>query len=354
MPFEKVEFKFPDEIAKEQKTDDIEIKPSDVLLDVDPKPGPKAKAEPKAEPPPKQAEADFEIEVVDDTPPQDRNRKPSPPPDEVSDDELADYSDKVKKRIQHFSKGYHDQRRAAEAAMREKEEALKYAQKLIDENNELKEKVQKNQETAIQQAKVRYAAELARAKKEFQAAFDAGESEKLATAQEKIAQATVKLDKIANFKPAPLQKTKTAVQLVSEPESQPAPAVAVDPKAEAWQKSNSWFGSDDEMTSLALGLHQKLVREGVDTRSDEYYDRINRRMRELFPDRFEDVEDSAVNEPPPAPKPRQMSPVAPASRSVAPKKITLTSTQVALAKKLGVPLEEYAKQVAIEMRKQNG
>lgn len=339
MPFEKVEFKFPDEIESDKKTETIDIKPSEVLLDVNSKPEPKAKPEPKT------VEDKIEIEVVDDTPPQDRNRQPSPPPEEWSDDELAQNSEKVQKRIKHLTKGYHDQRRAAEAAMREKEEALRYAQKLVDENSALKERATKNQEAAVAQAKVRFTAELLQAKKDYQAAFDAGESEKLANAQEKIAEAKIKLDKIANYKP-PLQKPKTEVK----PQPQPAPEVVSDPKAEAWQKANSWFGEDDEMTSLALGLHQKLVREGVDTRSDDYYDRINRRMRELFPDRFEDGEDES----PPAPKPRQSSPVAPASRSVAPKKITLTSTQVALAKKLGVPLEEYAKQVAIEMRKQNG
>jgi hypothetical protein len=206
----------------------------------------------------------------------------------------------------------------------------------------------------VQQAKVRVTAELEKAKKEFKEAYDSGEAEKLTAAQEAIADAKIKLDKLANYKPpktAPLQTPKTDVKQ----ETQSAPAVAPDPKAEAWQRANTWFGQDDEMTSLALGLHQKLVREGVDTRSDDYYQRIDTRMRQLFPDKFEDSNLDDEEDEKPAPKPRQKSnPVAPASRSVAPKKITLTSTQVALAKKLGVPLEEYAKQVALELRKQNG
>ena len=342
MPFEKVEFKFPDEV--EENKDDLKVAPAESMtaLDADKpaeKPAPKAEKEPE-----------LEIEVVDDTPPKDRNRKPSTPPDEVTDDELAEYSEKVKKRIQHFSKGYHDQRRAAESAMREKEEAIKYAQKLIEENNALKQRADKTQEMVVQQAKVRVAAELEKAKKEFKEAYDSGEAEKLTAAQEAIAEAKIKLDKLANFKPAktaPLQTEKTDVKQETS-----APAVAPDLKAEAWQRANTWFGQDDEMTSLALGLHQKLVREGVDTRSDEYYKRIDTRMRQLFPDKFEDFDEEEDDKP--APKPRQKSPVAPASRSVAPKKITLTQTQVALAKKLGVPLEEYAKQVALELRKQNG
>jgi hypothetical protein len=336
MPFEKVEFKFPDEIAKQQRGDNIEIMPSEVLLNVNPGPTTKSKAE-----------TDIEVEVVDDTPPQDRNRKPSPPPDELTDEELDSYPERTKKRFQHFSKGYHDERRRAEAAIKEREEAVRLARKLLEENNQLKESVNKNQEVLIEQAKARLEMELDQAKRAYKSAYESGDSEKVVAAQEALTAAKIKADKVATLKPAPLQKQETLVQ--DEPIAQENSVV--DPKAMEWQKANSWFGEDDEMTSLALGLHQKLVREGVDTRSDEYYDRINRRMRELFPARFEDTEDTS---PLPASKPRQSSPVAPASRSVAPKKITLTSTQAALARKLGVPLEEYARQVAIEMRKQNG
>lgn len=342
MPFEKVEFKFPDEIAKQNRGDDIEITPSKVLLDVNPSPTTKSKAESVLN----KAETDIEVEVVDDTPPQDRNRKPSPPPDELTDDEMDSYSERTKKRFQHFSKGYHDERRRAEAAIKEREEAVRLARKLIEENNQLKESVNKNQEVLIEQAKARLEMELDQAKRAYKSAYESGDSEKLLVAQEALTSAKIKAEKVATLKPSPLHKQETLVK--DEPIAQES--AVVDPKAVEWQKANSWFGEDDEMTSLALGLHQKLVREGLDTRSDEYYDRINRRMRELFPDRFEDEEDEL----PPAPKPRQSSPVAPASRSVAPKKITLTSTQAALARKLGVPLEEYARQVAIEMRKQNG
>jgi len=329
MPFEKVEFEFPDPEAKEKE----ETKAEDV------------KAEEK-----KTVENDVEIEVVDDTPPQDRGRKPAEPPAEVTDEELAEYSDKVRKRIQHFSRGYHDERRRAEAAQREREEAVKFAQNLVEENKKLKSEREKNLNALLEQAKARSAIELEQAKRAYKEAFETADSDKIVEAQEALTAAKIKADKVANFKPPSLQPKETPVKpelTASTPPSEPQP----DPKAVAWQRENKWFGSDDEMTSLALGLHQKLVREGVNPQSDDYYDRINRRMRQLFPERFED---DTGEEPPPAEKPRRANVVAPASRSVAPKKVVLTESQVKLAKRLGLTPEQYARQVAEDMRKQNG
>jgi len=316
MPMEKVEFEFPDP-EKEEKVE--------VSLE---KPEPEVKEE-------------IQVEVVDDTPPSDRNRKPSDPPADVTDDELSDYSEKVRKRIQHFSKGYHDERRKAESAQREREEAVRYAQSLIEENKKLKEAQEKTQAALIEQAKARVTVELQQAERAYKQAYENGDSEQLVNAQKKLIEATNKSERIANLRSAPLQPEKTNVQTQ-------ASAPAVDPKASAWQKANPWFGADDEMTSLALGLHQKLVRDGVDPQSDDYYDRINRRMRQLFPDQFD------LEEEPPAEKPRRASVVAPATRSTAPKKIVLSATAVQLAKRLGLTPEQYAKQVAEEMRKQNG
>lgn len=325
MPFEKVEFEFPDEKQEETKVEDV-------------------KAEEK-----KTVENDVEVEVVDDTPPQDRGRKPAEPPAEVTDDELAEYSDKVRKRIQHFSRGYHDERRRAEAAQRERDEAAKALQKLMEENQKLKFEREKNLNALLEQAKARSVVELEQAKRAYKEAFETADSDKIVEAQEALTAAKIKADKVANFKPASLQPKETPVKEefnAPTPPSEPEP----DPKAVAWQRENKWFGADDEMTSLALGLHQKLVREGIDPRSDDYYDRINRRMRQLFPDRFED---DTEEESTPATKPRR-SVVAPASRSTAPKKVVLTESQVRLAKRLGLTPEQYARQVAEEMRKQNG
>jgi hypothetical protein len=347
MPFQKVEFEFPDPDKPEEKgTVEVEVSSAENVLDVEPKEKPKAEPAPAPEPEAKAAE--VEIEVVDDTPPKDRGRKPTEPPSEVTDSELEEYSEKVQKRIKQFSKGYHDERRRAESAQREREEAIRLAQKLIEENKRLQEAQTKSHAALLEQAKARTAAELEQAKRAYKEAYESGDADKVVAAQEALTTAKIRADKVANFKPAPLQPTETVVK----PESTPAPAPVVDQKAVEWQKANSWFGEDDEMTSFALGLHQKLVKEGVDTRSDEYYERINRRMREVFPQQFEDDEEVPTK---PAPKPsKKANVVAPATRSTAPKKVVLTQTQVALAKRLGVPLELYAQKVAEQMRNQNG
>ena len=286
-------------------------------------------------------EEEIDIEIVDDTPAKDRGRKASEPPEEVTDEELEQYSDRVKKRIQHFSKGYHDERRAKEQALRERQELEAYAQKLVEENKNLKGNFSKSQEALLEQAKRVADTEFDQAKAKFKEAYESGDSDKVLEAQEELTNAKLKVEKVKNFKPAPLQEEETSVQTNYTPQP------SFDAKAESWRQDNPWFGQDDEMTSFALGLHQKLVKSGVDPRSDEYYESINARMRKVFPENFGEADE-------PETKPvRKSNVVAPATRSVAPKKITLTQTQVALAKRLGVPLTEYAKQVAEEMRKQS-
>jgi len=284
-----------------------------------------------------------EIEVVDDTPEEDRGRKPmSEPPREVTDDELSKYDESVQKRIKHFTKGYHDERRAKEAAEREKEEALRFARSLAEENNKLKGSVNQNQTALIEQAKKVVANELETAKRQYKEAYEAGDSDALVNAQEALTSAKMKAEKVNNFRPAPLQVEKTDVQ----PAYQPQPAAPVDEKLLAWQDQNQWFGSNKRMTAYALGLHEDLVGEGIPAGSEEYYRRINTDMRERFADQF------GADEPADAkPQRTKSNNVAPATRSTAPRKIVLTQTQVNLAKRLGVPLELYARKVAEEMRK---
>ena len=340
MPMQKVEFEFPD---PEKVSKEIEVEPATDVTDITEKPPKLERTPAKAD----DAASDIQIEIKDDTPPKDRNRKPSEPPSEVTDDELGEYSEKVQKRIKHFAKGYHDERRRAEAAQREREEAIRYAQSLQEENNRLKQESTKSQEALMAQAKARTTAELEQAKRAYKDAYESGDSEKVLAAQEALIAAKNRSERVANWKPPPLQKTETPVQ---PPVSAPAPPV--DTKAAAWQQANPWFGSDDEMTALALGLHQKLVREGVDPQSDAYYERINTRMRQVFPEAFDADEADSEPPPPPAEKQRKASVVAPASRSTAPRKIVLTASAVALAKRLGLTPEQYARQVAEDMRKQ--
>ena len=342
MAFQKVEFEFPHETEEKleiEASDAVEIDISgkktaeDFAADEAPASESKSKTDTDDD--------DLEIDVVDDTPKADRNRKPSEPPTDVTDEELEDYSDKVRKRIQHFSKGYHDERRAKEEALRQSQELERVTQQLMEENKKLKGNVNKNQTALLEQAKKNAAIETEGAKRAYKEAYESGDSDAVLEAQEKLTNAKIKSDRLANFKLPALQEIQTPVQTQVE---QTAPAVQVDERAANWQKTNSWFGSDDEMTSLALGLHNKLVKQGVSPQSDEYYETIDSRMRQVFPDNFEEAE----------PKRKKAQVVAPATRSTAPKKVTLTRTQVQIAKRLGLTPEQYAKQVAIDMRKQNG
>ena len=287
-----------------------------------------------------EGEGETQVEIVDDTPEADRGRKPmAEPPADVTDDELSQYSEGVKKRIQHFSKGYHEERRAKEAALREREEALRLAQNLVEENKRLQGSLGQGQQALLEQAKKVVAVELEQAKRKLKEAHEAGDTEAFIAAQEELTAAKIKAERVNNFKPAPLQQEKPVVQPAPEPPQPPAP----DSKALAWQKANPWFGQNRRMTAVAMEVHNELVEGGVDPTSDEYYERINTEVRQTFPDAF------------PSEKPaKKSSVVAPATRSTAPKKIVLTQTQVNLAKRLGVPLELYARQVAEEMRKQNG
>ena len=305
------DFKFPDEVAAEATKDEVEF----------------------------EVEGEAEIEVVDDTPEKDRGRAPmKEAPVEVTDDELAQYSEGVKKRIQHFSKGYHEERRAKETALREREEAVRIAQTLVEENKKLQGSLGQGQQALLEQAKKVVANEVEQAKQKYKQAYESGDSDALVAAQEELTGAKIKFERVNNFKPAVAKPEVPVVQTAPRPE----PQVQVDTKARAWQDANPWFGSDDEMTAVALTVHKKLVEGGVNTTSDEYYEKINSRVRQLFPDAF------------PSEKPKKSSVVAPATRSTAPKKIVLTQSQVSIAKRLGLTNEQYARAVAEEMRKQNG
>lgn len=284
-------------------------------------------------------EGEGDVEIIDDTPDQDKGKEPLPsPPEDVSDDELSKYSESVRTRIQKFSKGYHDERRAKEAAVREKEEALAFAQRLAEENKKLQGSLGQGQQALLEQAKNTVAREVEDAKRKYKEAYEAGDTEGVVAAQEALTAAKIKSDRLANFKPTPLQQEKTEVQTSSRPQEP-----QYDAKSTAWRQANPWFGSNKRMTALALAVHQELVEKGVDTTSDEYYGEINAAMRKTFPDAFPQ-EKSTV---------KKSNVVAPATRSTAPKKIVLTQSQVNIAKRLGLPLEVYARQVAEEMRKEN-
>jgi len=354
MPIQQVEFEFPDP-DKEENLQEVEVpqeEPKAAEIEVEGVEGRETIEKPAEKEKVIQA-GEVEIEVVDDVPPEDRGRKPSPPPEEVTNEELENYSEKVKNRIKHFSKGYHDERRAKEAAEREREALEQYAKKLVDENQQLKSKTDQSHNALIQSARKQVEAELDMAKRQYRQAYESGEPDAVLEAQTMLNAAQIRMERVNGLKPKETAEQQTALQPQQNTvqSQQLAPEPQRDVKAESWRDENPWFGSDDEMTAFALGLHNKLTKEGADPLSDEYYEKINSRMRQVFPDQFDDgIED----EPEVAPKQKPSNVVAPATRSTAPKKIRLTPSQIAIANKLGVPLEIYAKQAAELARKQNG
>jgi len=284
-----------------------------------------------------------EIEVVDDTPEEDRYRTPmKEAPQDPTEEELATYSESVKNRFKHFTKGYHEERRAKESAEREKDEALRLAQAMFEENKKLKGSVNQGQTVLLEQAKKVINSEIEEAKRLYKEAYESGDADKLLDAQEALTTARIRADKVNNFRPAPLQERETPVQIAPQPQQ----AAPVDEKLLAWQDQNQWFGSNKRMTSYALGLHEELVENGIRVGSDEYYRRIDTDIRERFPDQVGAGESVDAK-----PQRTKSNVVSPATRSTAPRKIVLTQTQVNLAKRLGVPLELYARKVAEEMRK---
>lgn len=351
------EFKFPHESGKdvlESKSDlEIEIEPSSATSPFE---KPEKKEEVEAKAPPKKDD-DVEIEVVDDTPKADQGRQPSPPPAEVTDEELDEYSEKVQKRLKHFSKGYHDERREKEKAQREAQEAISYAQRIREENERLKNYGNQSQQAMMEQAEKTLEQQLAAAERDFCESHEAGNTDEFLKAQKKLNKVQGQMDRLAAIKARGVQTPQPVVQERNESSEQQSsftqPRQVVDERADKWREDNTWFGSDEEMTSLALGYHQKLLRQGVDPTSDEYYEKVNSRMREVFPAYFRGLDGDASGDATPpasAQSTREMNVVAPATRTRGPKKVRLTETQVRFAKRMGVPLEEYAKQVAIQER----
>jgi hypothetical protein len=278
----------------------------------------------------------LEIEIEDDTPEEDRNKKPLPKEvaDELYSDELEDYSSKVKKKLLQLKKLAHDERREKESVQREQAEAVALAKRLIEENNKLKSTINSSQKNVIETAKKAVEMEMQQAEREYREAYESGDSEKVLEAQKKLNQMSIKIDKVSNFKPAPLQEEKFEVQ-----PAQPVQRIKTDPSAEAWKKENAWFGEDKLMTGMALALHEQLKEEGVVVSSQEYYRRIDNTMRKRFPERFEDQTEDDEK---PVKATKASTVVAPATRSTQSKRVRLTESQRTLAKKLGLTDEQYA------------
>jgi hypothetical protein len=289
---------------------------------------------------------EVEIEIIDDTPPQDKGRVPlNREVEDPSDEEINSYSKNVQERIKELTHARHDERRRAEAALREKQEYERFAQQLIEENKSLKKSVNVGQEAFISSSKEKAEADLAMARRQYKEAQEAFDTDKIIEAQEKLTEAKMNLERIKNYRATPLQEERNEVQIQPRQTQQVQP----DEKSLRWQAKNQWFGSDgfEEVTSYALGLHQKLVNGGLDPRSDQYYEQIDARVRSKFPEVFGEPEKKSVE------VKRPSSVVAPASRSTGVKKVQLTPTQAALVKRFNLDPKKYYAEVQ-KLENQNG
>ena len=279
-----------------------------------------------------------EIDIEDDTPPEDRGREPMPKEvvEELEADELEEYSEKVKIRLKQMKKVWHDERREKERLQREQTEALAAAQRLLEENRRLKSTLSEGEQTLVGSFKQNAEFELEKAKREYRDAYEAGDADKLIEAQEKLTTAQYRMQQLSNYRPT-LQEKEEEVEIPQQQAAVQQP----DPKTLAWQERNTWWGTDPEMTASALGLHQKLERERGPqfVGSDEYWSAIDTTMRRRFPEYFGDEVAK------PASREAKPTVVAPASRSRSPKKIVLKQSQLAIAKKLGLTPEQYAREL---------
>ena len=304
--YEKDEFKFPDEIEM-SAGDDVKI----------------------------------EIEIEDDTPEQDRGREPMPKEvvDELEQDELEEYSDKVKIRLKQMKKVWHDERRAKETAYREQQEAVEYARKVSEENKRLRAQYSNGEQQFMATAQHSATLELNAAKQSYKDAYDSGDTDALIEAQEKLNNASFQLNQLKNYRPTPLQQEESAVQ-----QHQEQPVSKPDNRALSWQERNPWFGQDEEMTAAALGLHEKLKRNGVVVGSDDYYATLDKTMRKRFSENFDEPETRTS-------RTKSGTVVASAARSTSPNKVRLKASQIQLAKKLGLTPEQYAREaIKLESR----
>lgn len=295
---------------------------------------------------------DISIEIEDDTPVEDRGREPMPQEIvkklEVEVDELDKYSEEAKQKLVQMKKVWHDERRAKEAAAREREEAIRVAQQLLEENKKLKQAYSTGEKTYIETAQNAAELQLEVAKRSYKEALESGDSEKIADAQVRLNEATYRTQQAKNFKPT-LQEDEKEVQI---PQLQEKP-VTLDAKTQEWTGKNPWFGTKKSMTAYALGLHEELIEEyGTGyAGTDDYFKRIDKQVRKAFPDYFgiEEQNTTVEDEAEPQKTQQKTKPstvVAPATRSTSAKQIKLTTRQVQLARKLGLTPEQYAREFA--------
>lgn len=314
-------FKFPDEVDNKGKPQEEEL---DIQIEED-------------EP--------VEVKIVDDAPPEDQHIEPLPEKikEELEQaDEAEDYSQNVKQKFKQYKKAWHDERRAKEAAYREQQEALTMAQKMLEENKRLKNVLQEGEKELISTYKTSAESEVDLAKRNYKEAYDSGDSDKVLEAQQELIRAQLKLDKAKNFKPT-VQTEGNSVQTSYVP---PVAQQQMDPKVASWVSRNPWFTDPKKksMSSYARGVHEELAEKygGAYIGTDEYFTSIDKEVRRRFPEEFGlnvQIEEESK------PTRTKSSPVvASAKRTTAPKQVTLSKSAQAIAKKLGLTNEQYARE----------
>ena len=250
-------------------------------------------------------------------------------------DDLSEYSDSVKKRISKLTNRFREEERQRQAA-------VEYAEAVKKQNEELKSRIDKLDTTYVGEFDTRVQSQSIAAKEAYKKALEDGNADAMYEAQQNISRIAMEESRLAQLK----ADRETKAQQVEQPQAQQPqaqqPQAKPDPKAEDWAKKNTWFGQDNTMTYAAFGLHKQLIEEeGFDATSDEYYNELDNRIRSEFPHKFAET-------PKKSNAPRVASAGTTASRSSSPKgrrTVKLTASQIAIAKRLNVPLEEYAKYV---------
>jgi hypothetical protein len=313
--FDKEEYKFPDEIEAKGKPEDDD------------------------------GSLDISIEIEDDTPAQDRGQKPLPKElvDKLEVDELDKYSGEAKEKLVAMKKVWHDERRRADQAERERQAALDTTQKLFDENRRLKTTLSSGEREYLDTVKNASDLELEVAKRAYKEALEGGDPDRIVETQEKMNNASYRANQIKNYRPT-LQEQENDVQIPQVQERR----TTADSKTQEWTEKNQWFGSKKGMTAYALGVHEELADEyGQDfVGTNRYYEHIDKTMRKVFPDYFDTMEEPEEQQIEPQKTQKKASTVvAPATRSTSSKQVKLKLSQQAIAKKLGLTNEQYVREL---------
>ena len=291
----------------------------------------------------------IELEIEDDTPEKDRNKEPIPKEmvekfDAADDEEELDEKAQAL-RLKQYKKVYHDERRAKEAAFREQQEAIELAKRVMEENKKLRAQYTAGEKTYIETVQSQADLQVQVAQRAYKEALESGDPDRIVAAQTELNEAGYKVQKAKDFKPSTLQAEENDVQMQEVEQQRPK----IDPKTQSWLDQNPWYGTKKAMSSYAVGIHEELLDEYGQTivGTDQYFKRIDRTMREKFPEYFDTMEEAEPKEgvQKPAPKAKPSTVVAPATRSTASKQVKLKTSQQAIAKKLGLTPEQYAREL---------